>query len=471
MSKKQRTQLPRVNQLKVAFTGKAVTAFGGLPLTVAKFFEQIDLRGWTERSVPVTETSPNAKGVYEKFLGLFLTILAGGRRFAHLIYFRHGMEVLQKAFGTDWLPQSTSVVTRFFKKFDRQSIAEKFREEGCSLSRWLWWDLEGIKEDNLNFDSSVCVRYGRQQGANRGYNPKKPGRGSHHPLIAFLGSGFVANLWNRSGNTSSAGGIKGFFEQTRLILGESFRVKRVLCDSGFYLIAFIKHLEGLTFRYIIAARICRALQREIRKIIRWEEIEEGIEVAEFRFKHAAKGWDRERRYVVVRQAIAIRPRASGKQPSLFKELEPYNQYRYSLYITNDEQAEAVEIWREYRPRACDENVVKVLKEDYGLDGFCLDNFWATEAVMVASAVIFYNLMHYLTRNFIAPQGPHPQLKTLRARLFIIPAILGRDGRQSVIRVAVKDRKTRGKLISLLHRISNLSSTLPNSIAVVGAQGP
>ena len=34
----------------------------------------------------------------------------------------------------------------------------------------------------------MLTRYGIQDGARKGYNPKKRGRPSHHPLIAFLGA-------------------------------------------------------------------------------------------------------------------------------------------------------------------------------------------------------------------------------------------------------------------------------------------
>jgi len=42
----------------------------------------------------------------------------------------------------------------------------------------------GIQCDNytLDLDSSVLTRYGDQEGAERGYNPAKPGRNAHHPL-------------------------------------------------------------------------------------------------------------------------------------------------------------------------------------------------------------------------------------------------------------------------------------------------
>ena len=45
-----------------------------------------------------------------------------------------------------------------------------------------------VKLDNytLDVDSTILTRYGDQQGAKRGFNPKKPGRNSHHPLLAFV---------------------------------------------------------------------------------------------------------------------------------------------------------------------------------------------------------------------------------------------------------------------------------------------
>jgi hypothetical protein len=86
----------------------------------------------------------------------------------------------------------------------------------------------------------------------RGYNPKKRGRASHHPLLAFLGSGYVINVWNRSGNSSAGHGAVSFFHQTRMVLKASFRINRVLCDSGFYEIEFIEYLELNKLTYIIS---------------------------------------------------------------------------------------------------------------------------------------------------------------------------------------------------------------------------
>jgi hypothetical protein len=46
------------------------------------------------------------------------------------------------------------------------------------------------------------TRYGRQEGAAKGYNPKKTGRNFHHPLMAFAHEcRMIANFRLRSGNS------------------------------------------------------------------------------------------------------------------------------------------------------------------------------------------------------------------------------------------------------------------------------
>lgn len=37
---------------------------------------------------------------------------------------------------------------------------------------------------HLNLDSKVIYREGKQVRARKGYNPKRKGRASHHPLLA-----------------------------------------------------------------------------------------------------------------------------------------------------------------------------------------------------------------------------------------------------------------------------------------------
>lgn len=453
----------KVNQVPITYSSKPVTAWGGLATIVAKLLEVLDFRSWVDKEIPIIERSNNAKGIYEKVLATFLTVLCGGERFSHLSWWGHGIEVIKEAFGVEWLPKASSTLTRFWGKIDTQFLSEKVgeaaRELAGAIIKW-----QGIVEDNLNLDSSVLVRYGSQEGAKLGYNPKKRGRPSHHPLIAFLGSGYVVNIWNRSGNTGSGQGAVDFFHQTRLSLGKDFRVNHVLCDSGFYVIDLIEYLESEEYLYIIASPISRAIQREILGVTNWKTISKGIEVSEFEFEHIDSKWTHPRRYVVVRQSANKRPKALGKQPSLFLDLEDWSRYRISVMITNDLDSEPEKVWREYRPRANDENVIKDLKEGYGFETFNLKNFWATEAILTMIGLVFHNLIVYFNRTILNPNRPQERLKTLRYKYFILPGLLGSAGGKRIIRLSVQERKFRAKMTFILKRICLISHSL-NCIAV------
>ncbi len=48
-------------------------------------------------------------------------------------------------------------------------------------------------------------------GAKKGYNPKKPGSNSHHPLIAFVAEvRMTVNFWLRSGNSYTTNNFYSF---------------------------------------------------------------------------------------------------------------------------------------------------------------------------------------------------------------------------------------------------------------------
>jgi hypothetical protein len=87
---------------------------------------------------------------------------------------------------------SASTLTRYFGTF-RQGDVEEMSER---LMDWTF-DSLGTKscDCTLGMDSSVFNRYGSQEGAPKGYNPRKPGRPSHRPIFAFLADlKMVANL-------------------------------------------------------------------------------------------------------------------------------------------------------------------------------------------------------------------------------------------------------------------------------------
>ena len=58
----------------------------------------------------------------------------------------------------------------------------------------------------------------------------------------------------------------------------------------------------MELHYIVVARLTKWLKREAARVQEWRALDETYAVGEFRLK--LLGWDRERRFVVVREQIA-----------------------------------------------------------------------------------------------------------------------------------------------------------------------
>jgi hypothetical protein len=455
------TTAPQVNKVRIAFTKRKMTAYGGFAL-IAAFFERIGFAQMIEKAMPITECSPNGMGIYGKSIAFIAMIFAGAERFSHLVYLGD-KEVLAKVFGVRRLPDAATTLTRMFNKLQTVKAAD-------ILSRNVWEYLSGIipwkaiVEDWLTFDSSVLPRYGEQEGAKRGYNPAKHGRPSHSPLLAFLNrSKYVIHLWNRSGNVASWNNILAFFDASYERIHARIKVLGVIADSGFYLKPFIEKLENEQLAYIIAVRLIRPLQRQIYCLTDWRQIAKGLSVSEFFFMHPL--WGKERRYIVVRQDITRRKKAMGKTLPLFAHEFEIREYRYSAWITNSHEA-PYEVWTRAKPRANDENTIKELKEDFALGGFSMKKFYAVEAAMMLR-VLVYNLFVLFRHEFLAKKEKRQRLITLRYKYFVLPAQLGTDGREAVLRISARARKVRSKLSSLFARINQYIPSLDLNCTAVG----
>src|SRR5438445_10019102 len=212
--------------LEVRYTGKPVSGWGGL-VAVMRYLEKRGIRQGLSRALPDGRTSPNQTPVVAVVLALFAAVLTGGRRFAHVERLRSD-EVVQAIVGVARMP-SAMTLTRYFGGLVRSQI-EHLSEvlSQCGLRR--------LRAPALDLDSTVFERYGHQQGSLKGYNPRKHGRPSHHPLLAILAEAkLVLHAWLRSGNTASARGVKAFLAETLARVPTDFRFYAVRADSGFFL--------------------------------------------------------------------------------------------------------------------------------------------------------------------------------------------------------------------------------------------
>ena len=82
----------------------------------------------------------------------------------------------------------------------------------------------------------------------------------------------------------------------------------------------------------------------------------------------------------------------------------------------------------------------------------MKRFYAVEAAMLVR-VLVYNLFVLFRHEFLGNKEKRQRLKTLRCKYFVLPAQLGRDGREAILRISARARKVRSKLSYLFARIS------------------
>ncbi|MCS6824938.1 MAG: IS1380 family transposase [Cytophagaceae bacterium] len=407
------------------YTDKCVTPWGGM-LQMKRMLDKTGIEEFlSELGLPQGRSNNhiNAVSIVEAF---WVSVWIGAFRFSHTTVVRVD-ETLKKIFGWKRVP-SPVTFTRFFRKF---SLKENTR----IFTRLNEWFFNQLHFDNyvLDVDSSVLTRYGEQEGSRVGYNPQKRGRPSHHPLFAFIADlRMVANCWLRSGDTRSANNCIAFLEETFQILkGKTIGLFRA--DAGFCSEKIFSFLESQErpVPYVIAGRMNTLLKWQIKDLRQWIEVDEGLWIGEMSYQ--AHGWSKERRMVVVKQDVGIRPKAGGKMLKLFDDSPFYERYRYHCFFTN-QTLPAVEIWEQYKRRADSENRIQELKQDFGVEGFCMKNFYATEAAL-RMVMVAYNLVA-LYRLFSKQNTNYQRLTTLRFNCFAVGSWLIKRGHKKILKMSV-----------------------------------
>jgi len=407
--------------LPIEYSDKAVTPFGGMSL-LKRFLDQTQIREYLNTAnlpAPGSNRGYNPTDIVTSF---WLGIWTGASRYIHCDWVRYD-KVLQDIFGLEQMP-SQSTYSRFFNKFDQAANTEVFP----ALQHRFLEKLE-IGNLTIDFDSTVITRYGEQEGSAVGYNPNKKGRNSHHPLMAFISqTRMVANAWLRPGNTAACSNCVEFMRETFERCLASKSVGLVRADSGFYTDEILNYLEEEKKNYVIAVKMYPNLKAEILGKRNWITLAKGIELSEMTFSHIT---GRPRRYIIIKKKVEDRPDAAGKL------LFDVPGYRFSCYVTNMDLP-LDQIWNIYNSRADCENRIKELKQDFGLENFCLQGFWATEAsfrfIMVA-----YNLIS-LFRHFALNEHNKATHSTLKSYCFALGAWTVNHANKKTLKISLPVKK-------------------------------
>ena len=424
-----------IDKLDIAFTNKEITPFGGLVL-LYKMLERCHFQEALSACPLPTQGSNRGYSPEQLIEGLFTGVWCGACCYNHLDIVRFD-PTLCKLMGYDRGPDHRAY-QRYFEKFTQTTNQEVFGQ----LYKW-FFDSLCFDNFTLDFDSTVMTRCGEQEGSAVGYNPKRPGRSSHHPLLAFVADErMIANYWLRPGNTSATTNFLSFLEDTLARL-EGKKVGLIRMDSGFFGDNILSYLESKNLDYIVACRFNNGIKAALVQETKWVEVGNGIAIGDTTYQ--AADWKAPRRIVMVRQDTDIRPKCAGKkikkikgkQLSLFPEYADLGRYRYSCYVTSLILPAKV-VYDSYRGRADSENRIKEIKYDFAADKFVSHDFWATEACD-SFIIMAYNFLS-LFRHAIVNSNKHAFLKTLRYKVLNISAYLEKSENKNILRLARSTRQ-------------------------------
>jgi hypothetical protein len=417
-------------------TERAVTPFGGIAVFIS-FLSKIGFVAALRQHMPIRWKSPNHMDPSSTFTAFLVSVLVGARRFAHASRLR-GDRALHALLGMDRFP-TDDTIRNLFRAFGMGEVQRLYEP----LAEWqmerLPQRLEGYA---LDLDSTVFERYGKQEGSLKGHNPRKHGRPSHHPLLAVLSEAhFLLHGWLRSGNCGTSRGVVEFLKEALALLGQRVKIRLLRADSGFFDDKLLSFLEQRLLLYIVVAKLTPWVKRAAQRVEQWTTLDDDDAVGEFRLQ--LHGWSVERRFVVIRELVR-----EGRD-SVGRKLIDVPGYTFRVFVTSCVGLPQ-EIWREYNHRADMENRIAELKHDLGADGFCMKQFFATEAAFRAVLLLF-NLLSEFQRA--AGLSVYREPATIRTQVLTCGAILGRAGRHLVIHLSQSwgGLKTR---ISLLDSILN-----------------
>lgn len=300
------------------------------------------------------------------------------------------------------------------------------------------WGRSGVPRTvMLVLDSTVVQRYGlKQAGAEKGYNPTKKGRPSHHPLVAFLAeTGDCLGVRWRPGNAHTAAGAIPWIEtlvgQLRAAGVEQITVR---LDKGFFSQEMAEALSALGVGYALKAPNQKWLRRRLSAFRRSQ-------------KDPALWTASTKLYGARLLTLEKRREVGGAEGEL--ALESYEVEKTAHVLTNVEGISALSAWRLYNRGALVEQRIEELGQ-LSLGQTAVDDLGGNHLLWALGALA-YQMLHTIRTTALSGAWRRAQPKRLRAWLFRLPAKLTTHARKQYVQLQ-RAEPMRRELLRALRRV-------------------
>jgi len=343
-------------------------------------------------------------------------------------------------YGGGWLDDLKLMARRRVRRLfgwervpDPTTFGRWLRRAGAALVPWIAqllrglvrrrWEKRGVPEQiMLALDSTVVVRYGlKQAGAEVGYNPKKPGRPSHHPLLAFaVETGDLIGLLWRPGSAWSGARTEDWIPELIGWLREVGVTEiTVRLDKGFWKKEIVRTLQELDVRFLMKA----PNQNYVRQALgswRASKRAEGIfsDASEI-YSNSGRLWDA--RLLSLEGRKPLEEAGDGTLA-----LDTYEVTDTAHVLTNIPGIHALTAWRRYNAGCVIEQRIKELAQ-LSVGQTAIDDVDGNRLLWAVGGLayqLFHDLRARLRRTWQVAQP-----KRLRAWLFRMPGRWTTHGEQ------------------------------------------
>ncbi len=379
---------------------------------------------------PLRYSSPNASRPRDVLGTLMLGILAGSKRYAHIAGVR-GDAVAAKALGLQGMVSEDSV---------RRALAVM---EPAASEPWMRQALMASVRDALDrpwvldLDATIKPLYGRQEGAEVGYNPHKPGRPSHVLHTFWVGNlRLVLDALLTSGKQHTSGHAKAAMARLLDELGDKAPAL-VRGDCGYGNEDIIDVCEQRGLPYLLRLRKTANVKRLIERLFTREgwtratEASQGWQAIEDELR--LSGWSKARRVVVLRRLIkhdialtskrASKKRGNNDDSGQLVLALPHDEvhdsaqiWEYTVLVSNA-QYDIAAIGQLYRDRCDCENGFDELKNQWGWGGFTTKDMHRSQGTARAVALV-YNWWSW----YVRAANPQARREALTSRPLLLAAV-------------------------------------------------
>jgi hypothetical protein len=412
-------------------SGKGLTSQAGV-IPPMHFLNRI---GFDQACQKHLDFQRNDRALYSMGDAIFLTVIgliAGASSLLKVVSV-WADQVLREAGGWRSIPDD-STLGRIFRQAQLKHVAQ-LEQVNHNLRQGVWrkalksgiWLPGTVYRGWIDVDSTVKTVYGRQEGAEKGYNPTKKGAYSYHPLVAFCShTKEILQGWLRSGSAYTSNGIVDFMQQLAAQMPPRMRLL-FRGDSGFFAGDLMDWLDRNGHGYLIKVKL-KGLSALLDQQD-WHTIPNRSGWEQCAFNHRCGSWGRERRFVAVRRKAEAED--AGRQPSLLDA--PV--YDYFCYVTT----ECLTPWQAhttYGQRATCETWLDEAKNQMGLAHIKSHDFMAS-SLLFQCAVLAYNTVRWMALLSGNETLTRWEIQTIRAFLIRTAGQLVRGGNQ--FRVKVPDK--------------------------------